>query len=342
MILLHKFDRTTIAHSNLVVNEPHKLSYATARVILAKSGLFYTKSLIVTLVSNGVPLTLDIDYKLEGFDVEVTAVTGFECTCAIVFINPTINGIVNLTYQAVGGKEGEMSSLLEQLRINIGLLNLQPATWGNVINKPAGFPPLPHVHNVLTDLSGLQPLKEVMERIYKALESRRPLVLSGTALSQRIDRMYAVLGDLRKDINLLGTRINIDGTIAGSTGATGATGPAGPTGPTGPTGATGPSGIGSSLLSPWILQSVDYTAVAGDRIMADTSLAPFTIHLPLTPAIDDEIRIIDYASKFGTNNLTINRHSNAICNVPSDLILNGNNNGVTLVYAGTIPGWLLA
>lgn len=52
-----------------------------------------------------------------------------------------------------------------------------------------------------------------------------------------------------------------------------------------------------------------YTAIAGDRIIADCTLTAFTINLPTSPSVGDQpIRI----KKVGTNTLTINAGSNKL------------------------------
>ena len=59
-------------------------------------------------------------------------------------------------------------------------------------------------------------------------------------------------------------------------------GPVGPVGPTGPQGVSGPQGP-SGALSAWARKTSNYTAVNGDRIIADTSGGTFTVSLPATP-----------------------------------------------------------
>ncbi|WP_062288830.1 hypothetical protein [Nostoc piscinale] len=55
----------------------------------------------------------------------------------------------------------------------------------------------------------------------------------------------------------------------------------------------------------WTTKSANYTAVAGDRIIADTSGASFTLTLPASPTTGDNITILGRGS-LGTNALNIN------------------------------------
>lgn len=53
------------------------------------------------------------------------------------------------------------------------------------------------------------------------------------------------------------------------------------------------------------LKSANYTAVAGDQLMCNTSSAAFTVTLPASPAVGNKVTLLDAKRTFGTNNLTI-------------------------------------
>ena len=94
-----------------------------------------------------------------------------------------------------------------------------------------------------------------------------------------------------------------------------------------------------SVNLPWIAKSTTYLAVAGNRILADTSGGAFTITLPATPSVGDQVYITDTSGTFGTYNLTIGRNSTNIMGTAADYVLNVANANVSLVYAGATPGW---
>ena len=58
--------------------------------------------------------------------------------------------------------------------------------------------------------------------------------------------------------------------------------------------------------------SANYTAVNGDQVLVDTSGggigAPVTITLPSSPAIGNEVTIIDSGNNLASNNLTVDRN----------------------------------
>lgn len=91
-------------------------------------------------------------------------------------------------------------------------------------------------------------------------------------------------------------------------------------------------GAGSVLT--YVSKTTTYTAVANDYIFADTSVAVFTITMPLTPALGDTIFIIDNTSSFATNNLTVNGNGSAIHGV-GDVVLDVDNLEYKFVFNGT-------
>jgi len=82
-----------------------------------------------------------------------------------------------------------------------------------------------------------------------------------------------------------------------------------------------------------------YTAVAGAQIFANTTANPITITLPASPAVGDEVSIIDTRGTFGSNNLTVARNSQPINSGTSNLTLNTNGQSITLVYVDSTRGW---
>ena len=90
----------------------------------------------------------------------------------------------------------------------------------------------------------------------------------------------------------------------------------------------------------WTVKTSAYTAVAGDRILADTATtAAFTITLPAEPAVGDEIHILDSAANFDSANLTVARNSLKIQGLTADLTLSTENTGIGLVYMSATYGW---
>lgn len=99
--------------------------------------------------------------------------------------------------------------------------------------------------------------------------------------------------------------------------------------------------IGGSSTFTWINTNSTYTAVNGNHIFVDTSAAPFTVILPITPTVGDNIYFVDYAGTCGTNSLTLSRNGNLIMGLAEDLIIDVNGAANQLIYSGASYGWKL-
>lgn len=91
----------------------------------------------------------------------------------------------------------------------------------------------------------------------------------------------------------------------------------------------------------WTTKTTTYTAVNGDRVLADTSSAAFTITLPASPAVNNVVSVGDYAGTFSTNALTIDPNGLKIMGTVQNLELNVAYRNVTLVYTGSTKGWVI-
>ena len=91
----------------------------------------------------------------------------------------------------------------------------------------------------------------------------------------------------------------------------------------------------------WLTKTGTYTAFAGDKIFVNTTGGAFTITLPASPSIGDEVRFVDLANHFDTNNLTVGRNSEKIDGATSDLTVATEGAAFALVYSGSTYGWKL-
>ena len=83
----------------------------------------------------------------------------------------------------------------------------------------------------------------------------------------------------------------------------------------------------------------NYTAVAGDKILCDTSGGAFTITLPASPSAGDEVHVLDATASFDSNNLTVGRNSKKIQAATNDLTITTQNTGIGLVFYNDTYGW---
>jgi len=102
----------------------------------------------------------------------------------------------------------------------------------------------------------------------------------------------------------------------------------------GPEGPSGPSGA----LSPWTIKTANYTAVDGDRIVADTSNGSFTITLPSSPIGGAYVQLTD-GKTWSSNNLTVARNGSTIEGFSQDLLLNISGVTVECIYNSSQGTW---
>lgn len=96
---------------------------------------------------------------------------------------------------------------------------------------------------------------------------------------------------------------------------------------------------GSVGLNAWQTRTSAYTAVAGDRINANTTSAAFTITLPAAPATYTEVTLADHAGTWDTSNLTVARNGSNINGLGEDLTCDVDGKQILLRYEGATTGW---
>jgi hypothetical protein len=90
----------------------------------------------------------------------------------------------------------------------------------------------------------------------------------------------------------------------------------------------------------WRAVSTTATVQPGSAILANTASGSFTITLPASPVAGDIVSVVDAGYTFDTNPLTMGRNSSNIANSASDLVINTEGAGFTLVYSGDATvGW---
>ena len=85
----------------------------------------------------------------------------------------------------------------------------------------------------------------------------------------------------------------------------------------------------------------NFTASAGHGVFANTTGSAWTLTLPASPSLGDEVSFVDYAGTFDTNNLTIARNSSKIHGADEDLTVSVERAANTLVFTDATQGWLL-
>jgi hypothetical protein len=90
------------------------------------------------------------------------------------------------------------------------------------------------------------------------------------------------------------------------------------------------------------VQTTGFTAVKGNAYPCDTTSAAFTVTLPATPSVGDQVQILDYAGTFNTNNLTVNPNGLKIQTSTGNRYSNINRIALTFTYIDSTQGWSLS
>jgi len=98
---------------------------------------------------------------------------------------------------------------------------------------------------------------------------------------------------------------------------------------------------GTTGLIAWqSVQTTGFTAVAGRGYPCNTTSAAFTVTLPASPSVGDQIAIVDYAGTFATNNITLARNGLKIEGSTSGKSLTTNREAVIITYVDATQGWV--
>ena len=98
-------------------------------------------------------------------------------------------------------------------------------------------------------------------------------------------------------------------------------------------------GSGSIVSSPLSIITSNHTAVAGERLAADTSGGAFTITFPASATAKDTIFIIDYADTWDTDNLTLDANGGKLQNQTDDVLCTQKGNAMAWEYVDATVGW---
>ncbi len=89
------------------------------------------------------------------------------------------------------------------------------------------------------------------------------------------------------------------------------------------------------------VKTSNFTAAASEGYFVDTTSGAITATLPASPSLGDEVRLLDLAGTFDTNNLTIGRNSKKIQGLDEDLVVSTENAAIGLVFTNDTYGWRL-
>ena len=101
--------------------------------------------------------------------------------------------------------------------------------------------------------------------------------------------------------------------------------------------------ISSGLTLDTTVKTANFTAVAGNQYLCNTTGGAFNMTLPTSPSAGDTIGIIDYSGTFATSNLTlVQASSKKIFRANANGTIDTNNWSTSIKFIDDTVGWLPA
>ncbi len=85
----------------------------------------------------------------------------------------------------------------------------------------------------------------------------------------------------------------------------------------------------------YLFTTTNYTAANNEGVLTSTAGGSFTVTLPATPSVGDQVVVADAGASWGTNNLTVARNGSTIGGLAEDLVCDITGVSVQFVYDGT-------
>jgi hypothetical protein len=172
----YPLDLTGAAVSNRVTNELHVLPGTNIRILVPDYGAFFSDSVAVRDAATNRTLVKGVDYYPSLLYTDPTSRTGRDIHQILVIVDATCGANVMFDAQMLGGEYSFSYDAIVQLVKNLGLDN-RAIQFNNIIGKPDGFPPAPHLHDI-GDVYGF-------EYVAAAIDRMRDAVLLGSAAGQK-------------------------------------------------------------------------------------------------------------------------------------------------------------
>lgn len=166
----YPFDPTGVATSNAVANERHVLSppaWKDFYFIVPKFAPYFRDSLRVIHRPSGKLLVEGKDYHCTHYFHAASHGVARRVYGSITMLDKTLTGILELSYQTIGG-DWVLDASADITRLTNTLTNPRITTWEEVVDVPYQFPPIDHQWD-LEDLKGVEAILPILESMTEAI-----------------------------------------------------------------------------------------------------------------------------------------------------------------------------
>ena len=147
----YEFDPLGTNSDNQIVAEQHSVTPpddpSDSYFFIPYAAPFFAHTVILRRQGNPTPLVLGTDFNIGHVFSEASKATGKKIAGSIVITNRSITGIVEITYNTIGGEWGHDGAAIVDELSNLQL-NPILRSWGQINTIPNAFPVVPHDQNL--------------------------------------------------------------------------------------------------------------------------------------------------------------------------------------------------
>jgi hypothetical protein len=182
IIYVYLFDPTGLVAGNRIMGEKHALSppaWKDYHFVIPKLAPYFRESLQIKELNTGRLLVEGVDWLATHRFHDASRAIAKPIYGSITFYDKTFTGVIELSYQTLGGDWVIDGDLITQLLTQVSV-NPRITTWESVVDLPYQFPVIDHQWN-LNDLVGMSEVKSALEGISQVLidtKDVRPVVQS--------------------------------------------------------------------------------------------------------------------------------------------------------------------
>lgn len=169
----YPFDPTGTQTSNRIIGEQHiitPVNYKDYSFVVPRLAPLFATNLIITFKdqdNNTVTLVEGVDWYLSHWFISASRACSKPIYGSISFLNRTLNGVVTLNYNTIGGDWTIDEHLIAQIMAD-RVHNPRETSWDSVAELPYSFPVIDHEWD-LVDMVGMSEVVDELNNIRNAI-----------------------------------------------------------------------------------------------------------------------------------------------------------------------------